>query len=209
MDLCCTALHNLKQATFLDLSQPQFKVLSNMHNEENIQEKKNPVTPFYSNSSINWSVKQQTYWNKSRHRKQLFGMNRWPQVRPKPNSNRHLLCSYMETHAGRDPGWWIYIHLSPAHLCKGQKIEFLHLLLAEPIAHSSASQESLHFSGWWPDVTAVSLQWKQETVFLYNPVKPKPREIISAWNDEHFFCLSVKSKTANDLQWTIKRHKCV
>lgn len=128
-------------------------------------------------------------------------MIRWPRVQRKPNSHRHLLCSYMET----DPGWWIYIHLSPAHLCKGQEIEFLHLLLAEPIAHSSASQESLHFSRWWPDVTVLPLQWKQETgVFLYNPVKPKPAEImIRAWNDE-----TVKSVKSNNWHWTIKRLKC-
>jgi len=73
--------------------------------------------------------------SKSRHRKQLFWMN-----------------SESPTADGS-----IY-HLSPAHLCKGQEIEFLHLLLAEPIAHSSASQESLHFSCGWPDVTVVPLQ---------------------------------------------------
>ncbi len=99
------------------------------------------------------------YWNKSRQRKQLFWMNRWPQVQRMPNSNRHLLCSYMETHTGWDSGRWVYGRLSPAHLCKGQEIEFLHLLLAEPVAHSSASQESLHLqllmARWDSSVTPV------------------------------------------------------
>lgn len=158
-----------------------------MHKEEIIQEK-NPVPPFYSNNSINWSVKQQTDTGTKADSETAVLDEPLTTSTAEAQQQQAPAVLLHETHAGRDPGWWIYIHLSPAHLCKGQKIEFLHLLLAEPIAHSSASQESLHFGGRWPDVTAASLQWKQETVFLYNPVKPKPREIIiSAWNYEFFF----------------------
>lgn len=132
------------QATFLDLSQPEFKVHSNMHDEENTLYEQACYTFLFKQIDPPICLATDRYWNKSRQRKQLFWMNRWPQVQRMPNSNRHMLCSYMETHAGWDPGLWIYGWLSPAHLCKGQEIEFLHLLLAEPVAHTSDSQESLH-----------------------------------------------------------------
>ncbi len=142
MPFCCTVLHNLKQPSWIFLNQSSKYILTCTMKKTMYEQAR--YTFLFKQLDPPICLATDRYWNKSRQRKQLFWMNLSPQVQRMPNRNRHLLCSYMETHAGWDPGRWIYGRLSPAHLCKSQEIEFLHLLLAEPVAHSSASQESLH-----------------------------------------------------------------
>lgn len=45
--------------------------------------------------------------------------------------------------------WLVNVHQNniPAQISEGLKIQFLHLLLAEPVADPTASQEGLHLHG--------------------------------------------------------------